>query len=338
MTAYGATVKRRRLTEKAGRLARGTLLLILNNIVVEAAIIAVIGACYLSTTAADWLFHTRSRRAFTGWMQRISADNLNVLRRAQIRYIFKRKYGLKKIRIRLAGGSYWLSIPCIVKGIDKKTRREKKYLAKIINDRSMLKHKYLSMMRNVGLMAQRSALKFDEHGSPEEMGEFERQCLVGMRRSSVNAPEVYGLYRLGDDDYMLVMEFIEGRPLSDMDIGGDVLDGVLQALKSMHEGGVYHGDIKLDNFIYSKGKVYVFDCLKLGTRGEPAAAFDLACLLCALVEKVPVSVVLGRARRYFSAGELKQAAAMVDLAMYKSDLELPADRVRELKRGLDITA
>lgn len=337
MTAYGASVRKRRLTEKAGRLARGAALLVLNNIAVELAIIAIIGACYLSATAADRLFHTRSRRAFTGWMQRISADNLNVLRRAQIRYIFKRKYGLKKIRIRLAGGSYWLSIPCVVKGVDKKTRLEKKYLAKIINDRSTLKHKYLSMMRNVGLIAERSALKFDEHRSPEEMGEFERQCLVGLRRSSVNAPEVFGLHRLGDDDYMLVMEFIEGRPLSDMDIGGEVLDEVFQALKSMHQGGVYHGDIKLDNFMYSKGKVYVFDCLKLGTRGETAAAFDLACLLCALAEKVPVSVVLGHARSYFSARELKQAADMVDLALYKSDLELPADRVHELKQGLGIT-
>ena len=334
MTAYEAPLKKRRRAEKANALARNISLLILNNIVVEAVIVAVLGACYLFTTATDRLFNTRFRRSFAGWMQKISADNLNVLRRAQIKYIFKRKYGLKKIRIKLAGGSYWLSIPCVVKGIDKKTHEEKKYLAKIINDRSTLKHKYLAMMRNVGLMMEGRALKFDEHHSPLEMGEFERRCLIGMRERSVNAPEVYGLHHLEADDYMLVMEFIEGRPLSDMDIDGEMLDDVLRALKSMHEGGVYHGDIKLDNFMYSRGKVYVFDCLKLDAPGKHAAAFDLACLLCALAEKIPVGVILEHARRFFSARELKLASDMVDLALYKSDLELPEGNIRELKRGL----
>jgi tRNA A-37 threonylcarbamoyl transferase component Bud32 len=337
MTGYGALLKKRRLAEKANALARDISMLILNNIVFEAIIIVALGLCYLFTTTFDRLFNTRLRRSFTSWMQRISADNLNVLRREQIRYIFKRKYGLKKIKIKLAGGSYWISIPCVVKGVDKKTHAEKKYMAKIINDRSTLKHKYLTMMRNFGLMAERRPLKFEEHRNPREMGEFERQCLVGMRRSSANAPEVYGLHHLGADDYMLVMDFIEGRPLSDMDIDSKMLDDVFQALKSIHEGGVYHGDIKLDNFIFSNGKVFVFDCLKLDTKGEQAAAFDLACLLCALAEKVPVNVILEHARRHFSAGELKLAADMIDLALYKSDLELSADKVGELMQGLRVT-
>ncbi len=283
--------------------------------------------------------NTRLRRSYTSWIQHISADRLSVLRRAQIKYIFKREYGLKKIKIKLAGGSYWLSIPCMVKGIEKKTRQEKKYMAKIINDRSTLKHKYLTLMRNVGLIAEGRRLKFDEHAGPRDMGEFERRCLVGIKQSSVNAPEVFGLHHLGADDYMLVMEYIEGRPLSKIDIDGAMLDELFRSLKTMHESGIYHGDIKLDNYIYSKGDLFVFDCLKLDeNESKEAAAFDLACLLCALAEKVPMGDIVEHAKKMFDDAELRQAAWMVDVAMNKSDLELSAAKVKELKEGLGATA
>lgn len=312
---------------------------LLNNVVIEAFLVILLGICYVFATAADRVLNTHLRRSFTSWMQRISADRLNVLRRAQIRYVFKRKFGLKKIKIKLVGGSYWLSIPCLVRGIDRNTRQEKKYMAKIINDRSTLKHKYLTMMRNVGLLAEGRSLKFDEHTGPQEMGDFEGRCLLGIRESSANAPQVYGVHHLGGDDYVLVMEYIDGQPLSKMDIDGDLLDQLFKTLKSMHQGGIFHGDIKLDNFMYSKGSVFVFDCLKLDTkRSHEAAAFDLACLLCALAEKVPVSVIVEHAKRYFSPGELGDAAGMIDVALYKSDLELSDKKIHGLKEMLRITA
>ncbi len=332
----GQTASRKRpardVAEKAAHI-------ILNNLIVEAILAGLLGVLYLGTSVADHLLGTKLRRAFVDWMQAISRDRLNFLRKAQIRHVFKKKYGLKKIKIKLAGGSYWLSIPCIVKGVSKKRHKEEKYLAKIMNERSALKHNYMTLMRNMGVLAEGVGLKFDEYHCGLEMGEYERHCLERLREISVNAPEVYGLHRLGGDDYMLVMEYIEGEPLSKTSIGGAVLDQLFMILKKMHENGIFHGDVKLDNFMLSGGKVYVFDCLKIDrSAAAEAKAFDLACLLCALVGKVPASTIMAHARRYFSDAQLTRAGGMIDMALYKSDLDLSESRIKALKESLGFIA
>ncbi len=337
MSMEGRTVYRGR--PAPGRWAKKAARLVLNNFVVEAVLVCLLGALYIFTSAADRLLGTRLRRAYVSWMQAVSRDRLNFLRKAQIRHVFKKKFGLKKIKIKLAGGSYWLSIPCIVKGVDKKTLEEKKYLAKIMNERSALKHNYMTLMRNLGVIAEGVDLKFDEYHCGLEMGEYERHCLERLRESSINAPEVYGLYRLGGDDYMLVMEYIEGRPLSKVDIDGPILDRLFNILKIMHDRGIFHGDVKLDNFMLSGDDVYVFDCLKIDrSKADVATAFDLACLLCALVGKVPASTIMAHARRYFSDAQLTRAGGMIDMALYKSDLDLSESRIKALKKSLGFIA
>lgn len=313
--------------------------IILNNFIVEAVLVSLLGVLYLGMNAVDRIFGTRLRRAYVYWMQSVSRDRLNFLRKAQIRHVFKKKYGLKKMKIKLAGGSYWLSIPCIVKGVSKNTHKEEKYLAKIMNERSALKHNYMTLMRNMGVLAGSVGLKFDEYHCGLEMGEYEQHCLERLRKSSINAPEVYGLHGLGGDDYMLVMEYIEGVPLSKVDIDGAMLDQLFKMLKTMHENGIFHGDVKLDNFMLSGDNVYVFDCLKIDrSEADVATAFDLACLLCALIEKAPANVIMARARRYFSDAELKRAGGVVDMALYKSDLDLSESRIKALKESLSFTA
>jgi tRNA A-37 threonylcarbamoyl transferase component Bud32 len=308
---------------------------ILNNFVVEAGLVFVISILYVCARAADHILGTRLRRAFLDGMQAVSRDRLSFLMKAQIRHVFKKRYRLKKIRIKLAGGSYWLSIPCIVKGVCKKTHTERKFLAKVMNERSALKHKYMTLFRNIGVIAEGVDLKFDEYHCGLEMGEYERHCLERLREASVNAPKVYGLHKLGGGDYMLVMEFIDGRPLSKVEMNGDLIGQLFNILRTMRENGIFHGDVKLDNFMLSEGRVYVFDCLKVDRSGtQEAAAFDLACMLAALADKVPVDAVMSYARRYFTGRELERAAEMIDMALFKADLDISEERKKELKESL----
>jgi tRNA A-37 threonylcarbamoyl transferase component Bud32 len=320
-----------------GRLLERAANAVLGNFLVEAVLVTLIGACYFISDGIDRLMGTRLKRGFIDGMRDFSRDRLTFLRKAQIRHVFKKKYRLKKIKIKLAGGSYWLSIPCIVRGVCKKTHKERKFLAKVMNDRSALKHKYMTLMRNVGVLTEGVGLKFDEYHCGLEMGEYERQCLEKLREVQVNAPKVYGLERLGGEDYMLVMEYIEGRPLSKVGVDGAMMGSLFEMLKRMHTSGIFHGDVKLDNFILSGDKVYVFDCLKIDRSGaDDAAAFDLACLLCALAEKAPVHDVISRAREHYSAAELARAAVMMDMALFKSDLDLSEARRKELKERFTV--
>ncbi len=315
------------------RLARKIAYYIFMNRVVEAILVSLIAACFMVTTIIDGILGTRVERRFIDSLRSISRDKLSRLRRAQIRYIFRCQYGLSKIKIRLAGGSYWLSIPCVVEG--RKDGRPVKYMAKIINDQSAVKHRYMTMLRNLGIIAGGVEFWFEQYDSARDMASFERHCLDRLREKGVNSPAVMGMHSLNEEDYMLVTEFIEGKTLSDVTLGTAEISDVLATLKKMHDSKVIHGDIKLDNFLYSGGKVYLIDCLKIGHTTLPVAqAFDLICALCSLCEKAPVDTVMGLARRHFTEDELTYAGTMLDVAVSKVDIDLPPEKARELRQEL----
>ncbi|WP_158308914.1 RIO1 family regulatory kinase/ATPase domain-containing protein [Methanocella arvoryzae] len=315
------------------RLLRRIIYVVLMNRAVEAVLVSLIAIGFLLTSIIDGIIGTRVERQFIASLRSVSKDRLSPLRRAQIRYIFRCHYGLSRIGIKLAGGSYWLSIPCVVKG--RREGRPVKYLAKIINDQSAVKHRYMTMLRNLGIIAGGAEMWFETYEDARDMASFERHCLSRLREEGVNAPAVLGMHQLNEDDYMLVTEFIEGRTLSDVAMGVEEISEVLAILKKMHDSKVIHGDIKLDNFLYSDGKIYLVDCLKIGHTALPVAqAFDLICALCSLCEKAPVDTVISLARSHFTENELLYAGTLLDIAVAKADIDLSPEKSRELRREL----
>lgn len=311
----------------------------LNNILVESLIVSVISLCYIATRTVDSIFQTKFKKAFVSKIHDISRDELSLLRKTQIKYIFRLRYRMGKTRIRLAGGSYWLSIPCIVEGVDRRTRQEKKYMGKIINGRSAIKHKYMTVLRNLGVLAEGIDFRFDDHASAYDMVQFERHTLANLKKQSIRTPEIYGLHRLNGDDYILVMEYIDGMPLSKVNLDSHAIDEIFRILRTMHDNGVFHGDIKLDNFLYSNGSIVVVDCLKINdNQVQKAQEFDLICAICALSQRVPVDIVLAHARKYHSDEELNRAGKLMGIAMNKVELDLPEDTVKEIRLALSVAA
>jgi serine/threonine protein kinase len=210
-----------------------------------------------------------------------------------------------------------------------------KYMAKIINNMSAIKHRYMTMLRNLGVLATAAELHFDEYADAKDMAYFERYCLARLREEAVNAPAVIGMYRLNEDDYMLVMEFVEGRPLSEATLGDDQADQIFRDIRTIHDHGFVHGDIKPDNLLVADGKVYVLDCLKVGYSAfNVAKSFDLICAICTVSQMLPVGLTLEHARRYFSGDELLSAGRLLDFALSKVDIVLPEGKVRELRQAL----
>ncbi len=315
--------------------ARKTVYRVLNNIVVEGVMVVLIAGVYIIVRGVDRLLKTKLKHQLIDWVHDISRDDLNVFRKAQIRHVFRKYYGMKKIKLRLAGGSYWMSIPCIVEGVDKQSNQPRKYMGKIINDRSALMHRYMTVLRNLGVIAERANLSFDGHDGAQDMIEFERNSLMLLKNRHVNVPEVFGTHRLNPDDYILVMQFVEGQPLSKVELTDDVIGQIFSTLKTMEDTGVFHGDVKLDNFLYANDRLYVVDCLKIDRKELwRANDFDLICAICALAQRVPVERIFLQAEQYHSPEELQRAGKLLGVALNKVDLEIPVDRIRAIEQAL----
>ena len=317
------------------RLIRSLAHKFFNNIFVETAIIITVGATFVVLKIADTVMHTRSRNAVIRLTHNLSKDRLSIIRKAQIRYLFRHEYGLSKVTTRLAGGSYWMSIPCIVEGTDVKTGEQKRFMGKIINDRSALKHKYMTRFRNLGVIAEGAEFVFDGHTDALDMVVYERDSLRNLKKQNVDVPDVYGLHKLNFEDYMLVMEYIDGEPLSGIAIDDQVIDQVFLTLKIMHDNGVFHGDVKLDNFLFSRGLLVVVDCLKVDKNElHTAQDFDLICAVCALAQKAPVETILPYVKKYHTPEELQRSVQLIGIALNKVDMDLSMDTIRAIIDGL----
>jgi len=152
--------------------------IIFNNPIVEAILVLLVSSIFVILKITDKLFQSKTKYAFLETIHRMSQDQLSVIRETQIKHLFRRVYTLSNIHIKLAGGSYWMSIPCIIEGIDAKTKEEKKYMGKIINDRSALMHKYMTRFRNLGSIVYRTDLFFEDHKDARNFVEFERDSLI----------------------------------------------------------------------------------------------------------------------------------------------------------------
>lgn len=303
------------------------------NRIVEAPVIFFIASALLIFHELDRIFHTRLRQWFISQCRYVSRDELSTFRKLELKHLFRKHYGLKKVRSRLAGGTYWLSLPCIVEGVDRRTGEEKKYMGKIMNGLSALKNHYINRLRNLGIMAEGANFRFDDYRDARDMAEYEMNFLSGLGGTMISAPKALGLHRLAGDDYILVMEYIEGVPLSEAYIGEKEASQVFATLKSMRDGGYVHGDVKLDNFLYADGRIYVIDCLRLNRNAvQEAADFDLVCAICSLSEKLPVKKVMEIAKRYFSPAEIESAAMLFQVALNKSDYDLDEASIATLRK------
>ena len=100
--------------------------IIFNNPIVEAILVLLISSIFVILKITDKLFQSKTKYAFLETIHRMSQDQLSVIRETQIKHLFRRVYTLSNIHIKLAGGSYWMSIPCIIEGIHARTKEEKK--------------------------------------------------------------------------------------------------------------------------------------------------------------------------------------------------------------------
>src|SRR6187549_3466079 len=109
-------------------------------------------------------------------------------------------------------------------------------------------------------------------GNSDVMQRFEREAQAAGRIGNDHILEVLDLGQLPDGDHFIIMEFLDGEPLSSRikSLGrmtphqaAPVIRQVLEGLGAAHAAGIIHRDLKPDNIFILREKAGVQDYVKI---------------------------------------------------------------------------
>jgi hypothetical protein len=109
-------------------------------------------------------------------------------------------------------------------------------------------------------------------GNEEVMQRFEREAQAAGRIGNDHILEVLDIGQLPDGDHFIIMEFLDGEPLSGRIKGkgrlmpreaAPIIRQVLEGLGAAHAAGIIHRDLKPDNIFILKEKAGVHDYVKI---------------------------------------------------------------------------
>jgi tRNA A-37 threonylcarbamoyl transferase component Bud32 len=252
----------------------------------------------------------------------------------KIREIMKKHYGLTRVSIKPIGGdASRLSIPCKVTGTKGKERIS--YFAKIIGPGDFVSSLSIQFLKNIYLHMNSKDPLFDSPLSAEEIAKYQYEMLKAMRRIRTPTAKPFGYHSIDDIRWLLVVEFIEAKPLSVVETGPGIMDLAFRHLRNMHDNKVFHGDIKPDNLMYGD-KFYILDVGRFrdGVPNKEKQAYDLVCMICSFLNPFNIEDIIAAARKHYRPKDLKEAAEYVSLVQRRPDFYIPDELANKLRRHL----
>jgi tRNA A-37 threonylcarbamoyl transferase component Bud32 len=159
------------------------------------------------------------------------------------------------------------------------------------------------------------------------MAEHELEATERMREIGLNAPEPLEALEI-DDLGVVVLEYLpEFRPLDELDreTERELAPELFAALRTMHDHGLAHGDLRAENVLILDGDLYFIDATNVGTGGrKDARSYDMACGLAALEPLIGAPAAVEAAATAYTTEELLAALDFLDFVNIRPDHDCDA--------------
>jgi len=232
------------------------------------------------------------------------------------------RYDREAVRVEFLEADNWLSTPMVV---------DDEWFVKVVTPQNSLVHALFTGARNLGAVTAGTENFFEHFGTPVEMAEHDLAATRRMREVGVDAPapvEAFEVDGLG----VLVLEYLPAStPLDDLDDAAvaDHVPAVFDALATLHEHGLAHGDLQGENVLVGDGRPQFIDATKVSDGGIDAArSYDLACAMAAFAPRIGATAAVSAALEHYSEAELVAARELLDFVALRPDHDFDVQRVK----------
>ena len=236
------------------------------------------------------------------------------------------RYDRGTMRVEFLDADNWLSTPMVV---------DDDLFVKVITKRNTLVHALFTTGRNLGAFSAGTEGFFERHETPYRMARHELEATRRVRELGVNAPEPIEALEV-DGLGVVVLEYLpDFRTLDEVDLDREreLAPELFAVLRTIHEAGLAHGDLRAENVLIHDGEVYVIDATNVSDDGRAAArSYDLASALAALEPLVGASHAVDSALTSYTPNELLSAGRFLGFVSIRPDHDFDA---AELKGELE---
>ncbi|WP_253739165.1 RIO1 family regulatory kinase/ATPase [Halohasta salina] len=232
------------------------------------------------------------------------------------------RYDRETVRVRFLEADNWLSTPMVV---------DDDLFVKVISKQNTVVHALFTTGRNLGAFSTGTEGFFESFQSPAEMARHELEATERMRTLGLNAPEPIEAFEV-DGLGVVVLEYIpEFRAFDELDVETETELAVdlFDALRTLHDAGMAHGDLRAENVLIRDGELFFIDATSVSTgRRSAISAYDIACGLAALEPLIGGREAVTAALEVYTVDELMGALDFLSFVQIRPDHDFDAAALR----------
>ena len=231
------------------------------------------------------------------------------------------RYERTVVRITFLEADNWLSTPLVV---------DRDWFVKVISPQNAFVHALFTGARNLGAFTAGGSGFFERSDGPVAMARHELEATERMAEIGLNAPEPVEAFEV-DGHGVLVMEYL--RDFTTLDaLPADTVDryaeDLFEALATMHENDLAHGDLREENVLVHDGDLFFIDATNVDEEGiQDARAYDIASGLGALEPHIGAAAAVAAAAAHYPPSVLRDATNFLPFVTLRPDHDFDAGAV-----------